>query len=218
MNNILTFAGITPVALENGRLQFAKGEARMTITKLELHAINLWLASMDAHNLPTLLKVGSNLFTVANTEVIPSQEYAALLKAMKAGQLGTDTLLQCGSHFTHEEVGMIGNADNPLYLRQAEGTCEAVFGYAVTIPSSAERALAVHMVNDAVKATAAKMGSSAIPAVCRNLSSLGEEAHLQTLLESYQQMSVTVHASTLLDDLLDVVDSMMLPVTLKEAA
>lgn len=218
MNNILTFAGVTPVATENGRLQFAKGEARMSITKLELDAINLWLASMDAHNLPTLLKVGTSLFTVANTEVIPSQEYAALLKAVKAGQLGTDTLLQCGSHFTHDDVGMIGNGDSPLYLREVEGTCEAVFGYAVTVPNGTDKALAIHMVNDAVKATAAKMGSSAIPTVCRNLTSLDEEARLQTLLESYLSMSVAVHGSSLLDGLLEIAERMMLPVTLKEAA
>ncbi|ANZ50496.1 hypothetical protein STRATTON_71 [Erwinia phage vB_EamM_Stratton] len=218
MNNILTFAGVTPTVVENGRLSFAKGEDRMSITKLELHAINLWLASMDAHNLPTLLKVGSTIFTVANTTTIPSQEYVALLKATKAGQFGTDTLLQCGTRFIHDEVEMIGNADNPLYLRQVEGACEAVFGYSVTVPNGTEKDLVESVVKDAIKSTATKLGSGSIPTITRQLSTLAEEVHLQTLLQSYERMTVTVHASSMLDDLLEVVDSLMLPVTLKEAA
>lgn len=218
MRNILTFGGVTPVVAENGRVEFSKGDQRLSVTKMELHAINLWLASMDAYNLPTLLKVGSSIFTVANTDVIPSQEYVALLRAIKKAQIGADVLLQCGTHFIHEDVPMVGNGGNPMYLRLVEGACEAVLGYAVTVPQGTEKSLVDGMVQDAVKATATKMGSSSIPTVCRNLSTLADEVSLQTLLDSYEKMTVTVHASSMVDDLLDVVTSLMLPVTLKEAA
>lgn len=216
MNNILTFAGVTPT-VENNRLVFAKGEERMSITKLELVAINLWLASMDAHNLPTLLKVGNNIFTVANTTTLPLQEYTALLKAMKHGQLATDEPIAPGTFFTHEVVEMVGSSDSPLYLRLDEGTCEAVFAYSLTIPDGTPVAVVDEVMTTAMNDMAKKIGGGSIPLIRRELTSIGGEVQIQTLMGSYEAMTASVFGATLLDDLLDVVDQMMLP-DVKEAA